>query len=500
MKKIFAVIFASVLFSTMALTSIAAEGTGEDKEKPGDVENLKVKAMNASVEVSWDATTDNVGVAGYKVYYGTEKPTSSSYVPVDNKDAGKVTKYTVTELQNDKTYYFSVVAYDAAANESANWGTPITGATPKADLGGDTEAPKVASAEAVNKVEVKVVFTEEIVLPEVDPQDAFDIENTDDFTPLVVKTAEMDTEDEEGKTVILTTDNQVDKVEYELTAGLDIKDKAGNQIVSGTSDTAIFKGSAVEKTAEDTAGPKLLSAEAVDETHVLFTFDETIDLSIDPATNFAINEVDDQTKALEVKQVKLGPNSKNVEDATALVTTSEQESKKYYAIATGLKDLAGNEIAADKGTVEFQGKAKTGGTGDGDGDTPIPDILAPKDVANFLASAVVDGQKYLVTLKWSIPAENKGDTVQQLLYLSLDQGSKYDLKSELNPDKTEFEYPEALAPGEYWFKLTQKDAAGNESDGVVTKITLAETGPGVVALVLASLGLGRIVGRKKKKV
>ena len=47
-------------------------------------------------------------------------------------------------------------------------------------------------------------------------------------------------------------------------------------------------------------------------------------------------------------------------------------------------------------------------------------------------------------------------------------------------------------------KIRSKDEAGNESTGTIAKVILSETGPGVIGLVLVSLGLGHLVSRRKK--
>ena len=49
------------------------------------------------------------------------------------------------------------------------------------------------------------------------------------------------------------------------------------------------------------------------------------------------------------------------------------------------------------------------------------------------------------------------------------------------------------------FNLTQVDEAGNESEGVIKKVILSDTGPGIVGLVLVSLGLGRLYSRRKNR-
>ncbi|MBI4975260.1 hypothetical protein HZC20_01150 [Candidatus Peregrinibacteria bacterium] len=55
-----------------------------------------------------------------------------------------------------------------------------------------------------------------------------------------------------------------------------------------------------------------------------------------------------------------------------------------------------------------------------------------------------------------------------------------------------------MEPGEYWFKVTEKDVAGNESKGSVVKVKLAGTGPELIGLFALSLGLGRVFTRRKK--
>jgi hypothetical protein len=70
------------------------------------------------VHLAWDAptTADGTppqGLAGYKLYYGQ---TSQLYDVVI--DVGNRTTYTLSGLQAGRQYYFSVVAYDEALNES----------------------------------------------------------------------------------------------------------------------------------------------------------------------------------------------------------------------------------------------------------------------------------------------------------------------------------------------------------------------------------------------
>ncbi|MFA6992912.1 MAG: fibronectin type III domain-containing protein, partial [Candidatus Gracilibacteria bacterium] len=117
MKKVVSTIVGSVLL--MAMTALPAYAA--DTTVPSDVENVQAEALNATVSLAWDAATDNTAVTGYQVYYGLTSVTETGQSYDEHVDVGNVLEYTVDELTNDTTYYFSVIAYDAAGNESASW-------------------------------------------------------------------------------------------------------------------------------------------------------------------------------------------------------------------------------------------------------------------------------------------------------------------------------------------------------------------------------------------
>ncbi len=75
--------------------------------------SLSGLASAAQTTLAWDANTQPE-VVGYKLYYGTASGAYSG-----NIDAGKVTQYTISGLQDATTYYFAVTAYDAGRVESS---------------------------------------------------------------------------------------------------------------------------------------------------------------------------------------------------------------------------------------------------------------------------------------------------------------------------------------------------------------------------------------------
>ena len=259
MKKVLSYILATVAVFVLALPAFAELKTTPEL----DVEGLKATALNASVKLDWDPLAYSDGtLKGYVVWYDTVAAADNgdSYanrLPATG-DLGNVNTYTVPGLENGKQYYFAVTAVDTNGVESQNWSIPANvSATPSADAATpeDKEPPQVTKATAVNKEEVKVEFSEEVVLPVEHPENAFVVQNTDSFEDLVVKGAVMDALDTAKKTVIVTTDPQEKSANYKLTVGIDVEDKSGNPIRSDTSATAPFTGSDVEKVAPDTAGP-----------------------------------------------------------------------------------------------------------------------------------------------------------------------------------------------------------------------------------------------------
>ena len=83
---------------------------------------LSSVAGNAQVALTWGASTDSLGVAGYRVYRNNERVAQI-----------QLTRFTDTGLTNGTSYSYYVVAYDSAGNVSAPsntvWATPATTTT-----------------------------------------------------------------------------------------------------------------------------------------------------------------------------------------------------------------------------------------------------------------------------------------------------------------------------------------------------------------------------------
>jgi hypothetical protein len=92
----------------------------DDAEAPSVPQNLSATAISDSqIDLTWDASTDNVGVTGYKIFR-------------DNAlvDTSPTNAYADTGLNPGTEYEYEVSAFDAAANESAR-SAPDSATTPQ---------------------------------------------------------------------------------------------------------------------------------------------------------------------------------------------------------------------------------------------------------------------------------------------------------------------------------------------------------------------------------
>lgn len=129
--------------SDMAIDNIKIQSSAVDTEAPSVPANLITNAITAtSIDLSWSASTDNIGVSGYDIYQAT---TLLSTVTT--------TSYTVTGLSPNTTYSFSVKAKDAAGNISASSNT-ISATTTNTSVNYCTSKGTNVSYEYIDYVEI----------------------------------------------------------------------------------------------------------------------------------------------------------------------------------------------------------------------------------------------------------------------------------------------------------------------------------------------------------
>ncbi|HET7598611.1 MAG TPA: fibronectin type III domain-containing protein, partial [Burkholderiales bacterium] len=119
-----------------------SSATVADTTPPSVPAGLTATPVNSTqIDLRWNASTDNVGVTGYRVYLNDQPLTTTTS-----------TSFAHTGLTAGTTYNYRVSSYDAASNDSA-W-TPVVSA---ATTGGssptsDTTAPSVPTGLAATAV------------------------------------------------------------------------------------------------------------------------------------------------------------------------------------------------------------------------------------------------------------------------------------------------------------------------------------------------------------
>ncbi len=145
--------------SVAKIVHLTQNGPGSsDTTAPSIPTGLNATAVSSSeIELSWDASSDEVGVAGYEVYRdGAQIATVTG------------TSYQDTGLSASTTYSYTVAAYDAAGNKSAQSDadsatTPGSGGTDlPVDLQGSPPEEKTITftvAKPIGATEATVVLT-----------------------------------------------------------------------------------------------------------------------------------------------------------------------------------------------------------------------------------------------------------------------------------------------------------------------------------------------------
>jgi hypothetical protein len=103
--------------SSAASAQVSAVVTAPaDTQAPSVPAGLTTAVSSSTVALTWSASTDNVGVAGYDVH----RSATSGFTPSAGTKIGTVTSATYSDaVRPVGTWYYRVVAVDAAGNTSA---------------------------------------------------------------------------------------------------------------------------------------------------------------------------------------------------------------------------------------------------------------------------------------------------------------------------------------------------------------------------------------------
>lgn len=277
----------------------------------------------------------------------------------------------------------------------------------------------------------------------------------------------------------------------------------------------------------DTTAPTVANVMAPDKDHVLVGFSEAVKLpQLLAEAAFTITEQINPANILTVKSAKL--YDQDPSNKTVILETADQTKGTNYIMtaSVAITDLAGNPIVSgstDSGiftgsdvvpastttppaattppatTEKPAAETTPPATTPPATITPPADTTPPEDITNLVLTFTQQLKKFVIIMNWTASLNTAKDLVDQILYQSMDRGVTYDHGSSLGPAVTTHQIPNLEGGKEYTFKITTKDASGNESVGVVKSIRLPQTGAGVGLLVFGSAAMAYQALKRKKR-
>ena len=128
----------------VAVVPPASGITPPDSTPPSEPGTIAVSSVTSSAaSLKWGASSDNVGIEGYRVYRGPASAADTALSLVATTDA--VTSFSAVNLRSGYAYKFGVVAIDPSNNKSVMRTTPVTTSTSS-----DTTNPAAPSSSSVS--------------------------------------------------------------------------------------------------------------------------------------------------------------------------------------------------------------------------------------------------------------------------------------------------------------------------------------------------------------
>jgi len=379
-----------------------------DTVSPSTVENFEItEVSDKTVKLKWNAATDDTGVANYNIYYGEVSIHSANGQYTSVVNVGNVTTYTLSNLTNNRTYFFSISALDAVGNESEYYSNEVSARPP--DFIADTTTPSDVEnlkAEAGNQKitltwdastdnqqikgyniyygtetvnETSGAYTVSISAENVTSYEITGLINGTKYyfalTAVDTSNNESDYYSDEVSATSGETQNtdtvepSEDPVETKIPTIIDppyipdndeeeqlplnnedntdsnSEDQYGNNDNNDTTIDTSEDSESLKNSSMDSESPYIKSAQVLTEEKIKLTFSEKIILSSQPKNNFTIYESDDPSDELLIKDVYVNSNSPHL----VYLSTEKMDSKKDYVIETqNITDSSGNKIEEGK--------------------------------------------------------------------------------------------------------------------------------------------------------
>ncbi|WP_337103737.1 Ig-like domain-containing protein [Paenibacillus sp. YIM B09110] len=226
-------------------------------------------------------------------------------------DFGTLVTLTTDKQTSGKTYRLTV--------DGDTWSYKVYESDPEPPR--DTTKPRITSSKITSEAKIELVFSEQITESSAENWSNYRINNNLDITGIDLSS--------DRKKVTITTEKQESGTVYTLTVK-NIKDHAGNTMDSRSD---LYFGAVVDRTAP------AVTKFTQQGNKIVITFSEALDSgTANDEDNYDIDGgLDNPTRA-----------TYNEDDKTVTLTTTNQtRGKKYTLTINGVKDKAGNAIAAN---------------------------------------------------------------------------------------------------------------------------------------------------------
>ena len=138
-------------YITGTWTSAIASIGNPDMSAPTVPTNLTATAISSSqINLSWTASTDNVGVTGYRIY----RCQGASCTPATQIATSATNNYSDTGLSPSTTYVYRVAAYDAAGNVSGQ----------STSVSATTQAPSDTTPPVISNISVASIISNSAII------------------------------------------------------------------------------------------------------------------------------------------------------------------------------------------------------------------------------------------------------------------------------------------------------------------------------------------------
>lgn len=304
-----------------------------------------------TLQLSWQSNKEP-DLAGYRIHFGTQ---SRKYDK--NVDVGKNTSHVLNDLAANVEYFFSVTAYDTAANESG-FSSEVSCVL------GDQIAPTIVSVTPITATELVVLFSEVVEATSAQTQSNYLIDQN-----ITVDKAVLEPD---RKTVRLITSKHQLGVNYRLQVK-NITDIAlpANKIADNT---AVSYSLSVQD--NDSTPPTIQLATLANATELRIHFSEPVEsASATLVTNY---QIDPNMKITSAEMI--------TDNSVKLVTSPHIANTNYLLTVRGVRDASKNrnEIAAN---------------------TTYAYNYAPGDVLGPMITLVSAPQKDRVTIMFNEPLD-----------------------------------------------------------------------------------------------